>query len=235
MANNGATEEVFMSRSELLDELNLQQGMLSSLEPDTEDYDLSKAVLEQEISRLKARLQVLKQKKQQQNANVTLRGPFLAAASSSSKPARNPASSSATSNSSNPTSFGNPSASKDKFSDPFAGKQPFRLRQPSASSLSGFFYSLYIPLNSSTSLFFSIFTTYNYHTSFRSSIYSLLSTTSLSLGLTPTSLQIPSRQTSHHPAWIHSLTLVATTLQHNRTCRAPSSRLSFLTAPSATA
>lgn len=126
MANNGATEEeVFMTRSELLDELNLQQGMLSSLEPDTEDYDLSKSVLEQEISRLKARLKVLKQKKQQQNANVTLRGPFLAAASSSSKPARNAASSGATPTSSNPTSFENPSASKYKFSDPFAGRQPF--------------------------------------------------------------------------------------------------------------
>ena len=126
MANNGATEEeVFMSRSEILDELNLQQGMLSSLEPDTEDYDLSKFFFAQEIRRLKARLKTLKQKKQQQNANVTLRGPFLAAASSSSKPARDPASSSATPTSSNPTSFGNPSASKYKFSDPFAGKQPF--------------------------------------------------------------------------------------------------------------
>lgn len=126
MANIGATEEeVFMTRSELLDELNLQQGMLSSLEADTEDYDLSKSVLEQEISRLKAQLRALKQKKQQQNANVTLRGPFLAAACSSNKPARNPASSSATPTSSNPTSFGNPSASKYKSSDPFAGKQPF--------------------------------------------------------------------------------------------------------------
>lgn len=127
MANNGANkgatkEEVFMSRSELLDELNLQQGMLSSLEPDTEDYDLSKFVLEQEISRLKAQLKVLKHKKQQQTANITLRGPFLAAASSSSKPARSPASSSATPTSSNPTSFGNLSASKYKLSDPFAGK-----------------------------------------------------------------------------------------------------------------
>lgn len=125
MANNGATEEVFMSRSELLDELNLQQGMLSSLEPDTQDYELSKSVLEQEITRLKTRLKVLKQKKQQQNANVTLRGPFLAAAPSSSKPARNPASSSATPTSSNPGSFGNQSSSKYKSSDPFASKQPF--------------------------------------------------------------------------------------------------------------
>lgn len=211
MANNGATEdEVFMSRSELLDELNLQQAMMSSLEPDTEDYDLSKSVLEQEISRLKTRLKALKQKKQQQNANVTLRGPFLAAAPSSCKPARKATSCRATPISSNPTSFGNPCASKYKFSEPFGGRQPFL-----CDSLAPLPFLLSSTL--STYLF-----TLRLLCSFQSlhpvTTILQLSTTSLSLGLTPTSLQIPSRPTTHHPAWIHSSTLVATTLHHNRTC-----------------
>lgn len=100
----------------------LQQGMLASLDQAAEDYEESRSVIEHEVNSLRVKLAAFKQQKKPQS-DIVLKGPFAAAAaSSSSKPARASASTAGASKPSKHTSSGQLSVSTYNQTDPFFGK-----------------------------------------------------------------------------------------------------------------